>query len=196
MSLNRAFTIVELLVVIAILSVLAAIFFVVSGPSREAALVTGCKNNLGQIRTALLLYAADCDCGREELGGFPDDLPSMPAAIATYGKSNAVLFCPRLPVAYHAGLASSYRAGFLVGLDRPGPATDIFKKTLQQLGGRTALITCTVHDDLVHRHSEKHIHPEFAHPLYVELTQSHAILYGRSYEHRSVRPLHPTRIRL
>ena len=56
---RTGFTLIELLVVIAIIAILAAILFPVFARAREAARKTGCGKNLGQIITALKMYADD-----------------------------------------------------------------------------------------------------------------------------------------
>ncbi|MBI2843316.1 MAG: prepilin-type N-terminal cleavage/methylation domain-containing protein, partial [Armatimonadetes bacterium] len=56
---NGGFTLIELLVVIAIIAILAAILFPVFAKAKEASKVSKCINNLKQIGSGLILYAAD-----------------------------------------------------------------------------------------------------------------------------------------
>ena len=58
---KQAFTLIELLVVIAIIAILAAILFPVFAQAKAAAKKTQALNNLKQIGTAWLMYAADYD---------------------------------------------------------------------------------------------------------------------------------------
>lgn len=56
---KRGFTLIELLVVIAIIAILAAILFPVFAKAKGSANTATCSNNLKEIGTAFLLYAAD-----------------------------------------------------------------------------------------------------------------------------------------
>ena len=58
---KKGFTLIELLVVIAIIAVLAAILFPVFAKAREKARQTTCMNNVKQIGSAMVQYAADYD---------------------------------------------------------------------------------------------------------------------------------------
>lgn len=58
---SRAFTLVELLTVIAIISILAAIFFPVIKAVKGAAFAYQASSDIGQLGTALTMYAADAD---------------------------------------------------------------------------------------------------------------------------------------
>jgi prepilin-type N-terminal cleavage/methylation domain-containing protein/prepilin-type processing-associated H-X9-DG protein len=58
---GKGFTLVELLVVIALIVILAALLFPVFAQARESARKTRCLNNLRQIATAVMMYAADYD---------------------------------------------------------------------------------------------------------------------------------------
>jgi prepilin-type N-terminal cleavage/methylation domain-containing protein len=110
---RTGFTLIELLVVIAIIAILAALLFPVFARAREQGRKTACLSNLKQIGTGLLMYAQDYDetlpvavqdnSNLNDRTGATDSPHAVPApgltlpnAISSYVKSDALFTCPTL----------------------------------------------------------------------------------------------------
>jgi len=104
----RAFTLVEVLVVVAVISILIAILLPVCTSAREKARQATCTNNMRQIGTAMMMYAADnAQClppydtgirvpivnGKMTKERLPAQGRELIASLAPYAHSKEVWYC-------------------------------------------------------------------------------------------------------
>jgi prepilin-type N-terminal cleavage/methylation domain-containing protein len=191
---RRAFTLVETMTVIAIVLVLAGIGFSVLQPSKESSRKLACLTNLTQLRSALLLYESDQGGSQPEKGPLPF-YPATSGYLAlrqSYIKSPEVLFCPTLPRSERGPLAmTTFSYLDLEFLTADEPAARHFRETFEAHGLSMPALYCPVHDDLIHRFEEQNVHPDFAHPIYVEVRFDGSLHKGRSVLKRTQQPTFP-----
>jgi prepilin-type N-terminal cleavage/methylation domain-containing protein/prepilin-type processing-associated H-X9-DG protein len=106
---RRGFTFIELVTVWAIIAVLMAILFPVFAKAQEKARQTNCLSNLGNIATALRIYAYD------NAGHLPPTDNDLQPLAPRYLPEPAVLFCSTLrhkrPVDYPPPMPSEVAEG-------------------------------------------------------------------------------------
>lgn len=193
---KKGLTIVELLVVIAILTVLAGIIFGIVGQPNESARKTACLSNLRQMRVALLLYESDSGGAREAYGPLPFYPPASGylALRDNYIKDGEVLFCPTMPKGDRGKLGTTMLNFLDIDLlTSDGPAALQFREQYQRHNGLMPAVFCPVHDDYIHRNEERAIHPDFAHPVHLELRFDGSLYRGRSVLNRTLQPTFPVR---
>ena len=122
---TTGFTLVELLVVIAVIAILAALSMAAVARALESANTASCKNNLGQLGKAIMVYVKDNTLFLPAVGPPPKYLYWYDKAVmGRYTRDTKVFMCPsKKTAAVGYGLNHRFSCGALpVGLYENAPA--------------------------------------------------------------------------
>lgn len=150
---KSAFSLVEVVVVVAILAILFAIGVTMAGPALEDGRRATCASQIRQIFVASHLYSSDYDSRDRapELEGVPSIQGDIATALAPYGMTRDMWFCPSSSQDYLQHLVMTY--GVAAGIVAQGPDDKIgqraeaaFLAIVKKMGGQYPIILCPVHD--------------------------------------------------
>lgn len=185
-----AFTLTEILVVAGVLTFLAGFLFVIAGPARESARQARCISNLKQIFQALQMYASDSDAESlyPELRGI--SYMWTQEAKSAYIKTRDILFCPTGLDKWRKTFGSTYIVPiFFSPVEKDGSVSVSRRLMIQKekkFGARTAIIYCTIHDELIYAPGERGVAPEIASPFRIELRLDGSVWKGRRNSRREL----------